>query len=278
MAEGGLDRGEQVLNSYRSIHGNVPEALEALSWLARGALMAQRFDQANRYAAEAHGLAAKAFAASASADSHTTSALESAIEVFAGSLVEQGGRSDAILFLVEQASTYRGTPIAASIQDNLALFTLEGKPAPALEAGVSIGPRATSEPNRPRQPTLLFFWAHWCAECKAESPVIARIAETYRPRGLSVVAPTRRYGYVEGGRQAPPERELRYIVKVRDTFYPFLKKSWAPVSDANYRAYGVAAVPMHVLVDRDGVVRMYRPGRIGEAELEAAVSRVVDGR
>jgi hypothetical protein len=48
------------------------------------------------------------------------------------------------------------------------------------------------------------------------------------------------------------------------------------VTDANHKAYGVAAIPMHILVDRSGVVRLYRPGRMTEAELEAAILSVLE--
>ena len=80
-------------------------------------------------------------------------------------------------------------------------------------------------------------------------------ANRYRSRGLAIVAPTRRYGYVESGRPAPPDKELRHILQVRDEHYPFLRKAPVPVADANYKAFGVAAVPMHVLIDRHGIVR-----------------------
>ena len=106
--------------------------------------------------------------------------------------------------------------------------------------------------------------------------MIGRLLQKYESRGLTIVAPTRRYGYVEAGRNAPPDKELRHLAAVRDTFYPFLKRAWVPVTDANHKAYGVAAIPMHVLIDRDGIVRLYRPGRIAEADLDAAIRELLD--
>jgi thiol-disulfide isomerase/thioredoxin len=203
-------------------------------------------------------------------------ALESAIEVLAGVLVEQGARSDAIHFLLEELAAYRGTPLDASIRHDITLFSLEGRPAPPLEPGVSLGARLRDPKRSPRQPQLVFFWAHWCQDCKAESPMIARLVEKYGPRGLAIVAPTRRYGYIEAGRKASPEKELRHLSQVRDTSYPFLKDAWVPVTAANHEAYGVAAIPMHVIVDRDGIIRLYRPGRMTEADLDAAIGAVVD--
>ena len=48
MATGGLIAGERTLNTYRATHGATPEAVDALVWLARGALAAQLFDKASR--------------------------------------------------------------------------------------------------------------------------------------------------------------------------------------------------------------------------------------
>ena len=89
--------------------------------------------------------------------------------------------------------------------------------------------------------------------------MVAALVGKYRGQGLVLVAPTQRYGYVSGGRPTSPDRELRHIVQVRDTTYAFMRKESVPVTDANYKQYGVASIPMHVLIDRTGIIRLYRP-------------------
>lgn len=274
LAEGGLTRGEQTLGDYRSTHGTTPEALEALCWLARGALAHKLYDKALRYAEEAHTTAATAIRTNpAQPDAQLLNVVASGMEVAALALVERGGRSEAVYLLRNALNDYNGTPIARRLEDTLALVTMEGHAAPAIDPGVAIGPRlARGTASKPLQ--LIFFWAHWCQDCKSESATLARIAEKYRGR-LEIVAPTRRYGYVDAGRPADPAKELRHIIAVRDSHYRFLKDAPVPVTDANYKTYGAAAVPLHVLVDRDGIVRLYRPGRMTEAELETAVDRAM---
>lgn len=49
-----------------------------------------------------------------------------------------------------------------------------------------------------------------------------------------------------------------------------------PVTDANHRAFGVAAISVNILIDRHGIVRLYHPGRIAESDLEAAIVDVLD--
>jgi hypothetical protein len=58
---------------------------------------------------------------------------------------------------------------------------------------------------------------------------------------------------------------------VRDTSYPFLQSEAVPVSETNHTAYGVSTVPTLVLLDRRGIVRLYHPGNMSEAELIAAI-------
>src|SRR5262245_19167020 len=58
IAAGGLASGEQMLGEYRAANGVTPQGLEALSWLARGALAEKQYDKASRYAEEARTTAA----------------------------------------------------------------------------------------------------------------------------------------------------------------------------------------------------------------------------
>ncbi len=76
-------------------------------------------------------------------------------------------------------------------------LSLEGKPAPAL-AGMVI-PKG--------KPALLFFWAHWCPDCKAEIPDLKKLKAEFVPKGLVFLAPTQKYGYAAGGQGRDAGRE-----------------------------------------------------------------------
>jgi len=69
------------------------------------------------------------------------------------------------------------------------------------------------------KPVLLFFWAHWCSDCKSDIPIIRKLMDDYADKGLVLIGPTQRYGYGAGGTTLSPVAELKYIEQVRQQFY-----------------------------------------------------------
>jgi len=267
-----LAGGARTLSDFRAAHGPTTEAIEALSWLARGALAAKEFDLAERDASETYTQAVAALKQSKlENDAHLETALGAAIETEALVEVERGERTEAVSLLRRELDTYRDTPIHKRLAKNLNLLSLEGQPAPALETSEYLNHPAPTFAQLKGKVVVLFFWAHWCPDCKIEGPILARLVDKYRSQGLEIVAPTQRYGYVEAGRSAPPDEELRHIIQVRDTYYAFLRDQPVPVSEVNHKQYGVASTPTVVLLDRSGLVRVYHPGRMTEEELDTAI-------
>ena len=187
-------------------------------------------------------------------------------------MVANGQRASGVLFLRQQLDRYRATPIRGRIQKNINLLSLEGQPAPALTATEHLG---APMPNMKGHPVILFFWAHWCSDCKAEAPIIAALENAYRDRGLLVVGPTRRYGYAVAGKDATPAEELKHIEEVRQQYYGTIKNMAVPVSNEDALGYGMDATPTLVLVDRAGNVALYHPGQMTREELEPQIVKLV---
>jgi len=275
IARNDFAAGDSLIARYRSQQGVTPEMLEALSWLGRGALAAKKLDKAEAYAAETQRLAVEQLKHRAlDAEPHLPIALGAAIEVRAQVSAAQGERSEAVLFLRDQLATYRNTSIRTRIQKNINLLGLEGKVAPPLEEREFFGTKPAPLASLRGKPVLLFFWAHWCGDCKQEGPILAKLEQQYAGRGLVLIAPTRRYGYVASGEEAPPGEEMKYIEAVRHKFYPDLLSAPAPVSEENFKNYGASTTPTLVLVDRRGIVRMYHPGLMTMDELRAALDKI----
>jgi thiol-disulfide isomerase/thioredoxin len=264
--------GQARIDEYRSTRGVTPEMIAALSWLARGTYAAEQFDLAAQYSVDTYDLAVEALRTRRLEDDRNLeTALGAAIETDALVRAARGDRSSAVYFLERELETYRDSPIHKRLQKNIHLLSLEGQPAPALDAQEHLGPPVPSLAQLEGNVVLLFFWAHWCPDCKAQGPVLEQLLEKYRPQGLRLVAPTQRFGYIVSGEDAPPDLELTHIVQVRDEYYGFLREEGVPVSDAIHKRYGVSTTPTLVLVDRQGLVRLYHPGQMTAADLEAAI-------
>jgi len=268
-----LAAAEALVTTYRAASGTNSEALAGLSWLGRGALTAKDYGRADRYARETETLTLeKLKTQTLASDPNLVTALGASLEVQAKVLAETGQRASAVKYLQDQIARYRNTPVHARLTKNLNLVNLEGQPAPKLTARQFLGPPM---PDMKGHPVVLFFWAHWCPDCKAQAPILAEIERDYRDSGLLVVGPTRHYGYVAGGAPAPPEVELAHIEQVRKQYYNMLPNMAVPVSDEDALDYGMDATPTIVLLDRRGIVRLFHPGQMTRAELEPQIRSLV---
>ncbi len=264
---------QAAVASYRGVHGVTPELMLAISWLARGDLANKQYDKAEAHALEARKLALDGLAKrELDAEPQMPLALGASIEVLAQVMAARGERAQAVTFLRAERKRFAATSIAARIQKNILLLSLEGRPAPPLEVAHWLGPKP---PSTVGHPVLLFFWAHWCGDCKGEIPAIEKIMRVFGPKGLLVIGPTQHYGYIAGGEDATPEQETAYIEQVRKQYYAPLASMAAPLSEKNFIDYGASTTPTLVLVDRHGIVRMYHPGAMPYEELAAQIAKLI---
>jgi len=256
LSAGDLSSAEALAEDYRAANGANSEYAAAVSWLARGAMVLGKSDAAARYLDETKALTSDFLKIKRVEDDHfLETAVGTSIEVEAQMMAARGDRGKAVAFLEAELPRWKTWQLQARIYKNLDLLTLEGHPAPELD-----------EKYR-GSPVLLFLWAHWCGDCKAQAPTTARLKERFGPRGLQVIAPTRRYGDVPNVENPTAAQEDQEIERVWKTSYAGLDGAPHPISEAMMLRYGVSATPTLVLIDRQGIVRMYRPTRMTEAEL-----------
>ncbi len=267
---------EKHIEAYRAQHGVTAEMLEALSWLGRGALASRQFEKAEAYAAETYKLSLQQLEnRKLDAERHLPIALGAAIEVQAQVMAARGERAEAVSYLQRELNTYGDTSIRTRIQKNINLLSLEGKPAPALVMDEWLGPKPPARAAWKGRPVLLFFWAHWCGDCKAQVPALVKLKARY-PR-LLILGPTQRYGYTARGQEAPPAEETKYIDEIRRRHYADLPEMPVPVSGENFKTYGASTTPTLVLIDREGIVRLYHPGNLSLEQLAARLEAMPVG-
>ncbi len=272
LKAGDLATAEGLAEQFRRTNGNTPEALDALGWVARGELAARQVDKAQQTSSAILQNAQIALATRpVDAEPYLPLALGTAYEIQAEVLFVRGKRAAALQLLQQARVQWRDSSLADRLQKNINLLLLEGRPMPLLQETEWIGNKPANPATWRGKVLLLFFWAHWCADCKADAPVLAKLATEMKARGLVVVAPTRLYGFTVDDEHATAAKETPFISKVFDRYYGQIPVAGVPLDAGNFHRFGVSTTPTIVLVDRRGIVRLYHPGLMNEEDLRASI-------
>ncbi len=130
IAENDFKKAEKLVLDDMAANGTTPIAIEAFSWLGRGAVAAKRYDEAMTYAARTYEIVEEQLKTRKLDDeARLPIALGAAIEVQALALAGQGKRSEAIMTLQREIEQFKGTSIIMRLNKNVNLLSLEGQPA-----------------------------------------------------------------------------------------------------------------------------------------------------
>jgi peroxiredoxin len=125
-----------------------------------------------------------------------------------------------------------------------------GAAAPGFSLESLAGGRISLNELQQRGMVLVNFWATWCSLCKAEVPLLNKIQQDFKTKGLTVVGVS-----VEDRKDMVSAFRRRHDIQ-----YSILLD---PSGDVAKR-YGLFALPMTVLVDRNGKVVLRKYGVIDE--------------
>jgi len=267
LSAGDLASGIAAVEDYKKATGVDAEYLDAVGWLARGAEMQHRADVAKEYVAELHREipAEKA---------ELLTPYGAAIEVEARLIAAQTGRGAAIRYLEGELAHASAPSLRSRINKNINMLSLEGRPAPPLDTATVIGAPAASLASLRGKPVLLYFFAQGCGDCRAQAPSLTRVWQKYKASGLVLITATRLYGSLDD-KPATAEEETARVGKVWKEVYASLDGVPAVIDTETMVRYGVSATPTFVLVDRKGIVRLYTPTRLSEAELSRRIDEVL---
>ncbi|MBN1457939.1 MAG: TlpA family protein disulfide reductase [Armatimonadetes bacterium] len=133
-----------------------------------------------------------------------------------------------------------------------------GAPAPAFSFTTFAGDSYTSQDLQGR-PVILNFWAAFCPACGEFAPKLEAVYQKHKEAGLFVVS-------VSAGE---PQSLLEQKAKSLGLTYPLAS------SEDMARAYGITAIPMTYLIDREGRVQASLLGAQDLAALEKEVEKIL---
>ena len=168
------------------------------------------------------------------------------------------GAMSAVAALAACAQAPHGSTSHASVPTSARIARI-GQPAPPwTESAVPGG--SLSSTALAGKAVYLNFFATWCPPCNDEAPALDALQRQYADRGLQVVG----VDVLENAGKAAQFRKAHHLT------YP------AVVDDGTLRnQYAVNGLPVHVFIDRTGVVRNIVVGQISTADMRADVLKLL---
>jgi len=111
---------------------------------------------------------------------------------------------------------------------------------------------------------LLDFWATWCHGCKTEIPWYMEFQNKYKDKGLSVIGVSMDE---DGWKSVKPfleEKKMNYTVVIGN--------------EDLARLYAVDALPVTLLIDRDGKIADSHPGMVDKDAFENEIRALLQER
>jgi peroxiredoxin len=108
----------------------------------------------------------------------------------------------------------------------------------------------------------LNFFASWCPPCQQETPILRRLADTYRDRGLEIVGISVQETTAADVKAYADRYQLRYTIGFDR-------------SGDVLREYRVFALPTQFFIDTDGVIRQVVSGPVDEQGARAVIDSLL---
>lgn len=146
------------------------------------------------------------------------------------------------------------SPLAASAAPTV------GQPAPAFTLPTVEG-KSLALASLRGHAVYLNFYATWCGPCNEEAPAIGKLSAKYKPKGLTVLG----------------VNELENPQKAK-SFLQQYKLAYTAVVDSDGKVgheYNALGLPVHVFIDRKGIVKMFRLGEMSSQDIEAAIKGIL---
>jgi cytochrome c biogenesis protein CcmG/thiol:disulfide interchange protein DsbE len=134
-----------------------------------------------------------------------------------------------------------------------------GQPAPAWTQPTTTGAKLSMDSLRGK-PVYLNFFATWCPPCNEEAPDVNALQKQYASQGLQTV----------GIDELENQKQATAFVNKFHLVYP------AVVDDGTLQGqYSINGLPVHVFIDRSGVVRKIVRGEMSKNDIAASIRAIL---
>jgi thiol-disulfide isomerase/thioredoxin len=168
---------------------------------------------------------------------------------------ESSGSSERPLYGVAIALIFAALLFGFALMPRFVAMRQVGADAPEIEAKYVANATGTFKLSDHRgKAVILDFWATWCGPCRAELPVVARIAERYKDSGLVVV----------GVNTSDESGNAAAFTKHNQLAFPMAFDEGNKIA----HAFRVENLPTLVVIGKDGKIVAVRTGITSDSELD----------
>lgn len=114
-----------------------------------------------------------------------------------------------------------------------------------------------------QKPVWIHFWASWCGPCQSEAPDIEELIAKYKDR-LDA------YGI--NATMYDNEQDVKAFVEKYKLTFPVLKDEQGDI----FKLFRGAALPTHVFIDGNGIVKEIKIGSLSKEQLQAKLDEIVN--
>lgn len=157
------------------------------------------------------------------------------------------------------ACSHASDSSANSAQGSAPSVAKVGAEAPAFNEPTVDG-ASLSMANLHGKPVYLNFFASWCPPCNEEAPDVNAVQQQFKGAGLQVV----------GVDILENKAKAKQFVDQHKLMYP------AIVDSGRLRdAYNINGMPVHVFIDRNGIVKKIEIGELSKSQMIADVKELL---
>ena len=134
-----------------------------------------------------------------------------------------------------------------------------GDKAPAFQLTSLAGPEVTLDSLKGKV-VLLDFWATWCGPCKQIMPVIQKLSEEFKDKGVAI--------FGVNTWEKKDDAAKKYMESKKYTYGCLL------AGEDLAKTYGITGIPTLIIINKDGTIAKAEVGAGGnvEADLRAAIT------